>query len=64
MKGRLSGQDEKKLSFQIASIDLAARTMTIREVLWNARPGDPISSISWGNSRTVALAPQARSSLR
>jgi hypothetical protein len=57
MKGRFSGADETKLSYQIATIDTAARTMTVREVLWNANPNDPNSPIIWGGSTTVALSP-------
>ena len=59
MKGRFSGADEKKLSYQIATIDTAARTMTVREVLWNANPNDPNSPVIWGGSTTVALSPHS-----
>jgi hypothetical protein len=57
MKGRFSGSDEKKLSYQIVTIDAASRTMTVREVLWNANPQDPNSPVSWGGATTVALSP-------
>ena len=60
MKGHFSGSDEKKLSYQIATIDTAARTMTVREVLWNANPNDPNSPVIWGGSTTVALSPHSR----
>lgn len=60
MKGHFSGPDEKKLSYQIATIDTARRTMTVREVLWNANPNDPNSPITWGASTTVALLPHRR----
>jgi hypothetical protein len=59
MKGRFSGSDEKKLSYQIATIDTAARTMTVREVLWNANPNDPNSPVIWGASTTIALSPHS-----
>jgi len=59
MKGRFSGADEKKLSYQIATIDTAGRTMTVREVLWNANPNDPNSPVIWGGSTTVALSPRS-----
>jgi hypothetical protein len=59
MKGHFSGIDEKKLSYQIATIDTAARTMTVREVFWNAEPKDPNSPITWGGSTTVALSPHS-----
>jgi hypothetical protein len=58
MKGHFSGTDETKLSFQIATIDSASRTMTVREVLWNADPKHPNAPQAWGGSTTVALAPR------
>jgi len=57
MKGAVSKDDETKLSFQIATIDMASRTMTVREVFWNANPNQP--SLTWGGSTTVALSPRA-----
>jgi hypothetical protein len=54
MKGAMSSADETRLSFQVATIDLASRTMTVREVLWNAVP----VSLAWGGSTTVALSPR------
>ena len=59
IKGHLSGQDETKLSFQIATIDIPSRTMTVREVFWNANPKVPNSPVAWGSSTTVALAPRS-----
>jgi Calcineurin-like phosphoesterase len=56
MKGAISKDDETTLSFQIATIDVASRTMTVREVLWNAHPDHP--SLTWGGSTTVALSPR------
>jgi Calcineurin-like phosphoesterase len=58
MKGHFSGPDETKLSFQIATIDMPSRTMTVREVLWNANPKAPDAPVGWGGSTTVALAPR------
>jgi len=55
MKGKFSNPDESKLSFQIATVDTAARTMTVREVLWNADPQHPEKGPAWGASTTVAL---------
>jgi len=55
MKGKFSNPDESKLSFQIATIDTESRTMTVREVLWNADPQHPEKSPAWGASTTVAL---------
>jgi hypothetical protein len=59
MKGHFSVADETKLSFQIATINVGARTMTVREVLWNAKPLIPSWPVTWGASRTVSLAPRA-----
>jgi hypothetical protein len=56
MKGHYSNMDETKLSFQIATIDLASRTMTVREVLWNRDPQHP-NLVAWGDSTTVGLTP-------
>jgi len=60
MKGHFSATDERKLSFQVATIDTASRTMTVREVLWNANPQQPNAPLSFGSSTTVALAPRLR----
>jgi Calcineurin-like phosphoesterase len=58
IKGSVSATDEARLSFQIATIDTVSRTMTVREVLWNAHPRDPNVAIAWGASTTVALFPR------
>jgi predicted MPP superfamily phosphohydrolase len=58
IKGHFSAEDETKLSFEIATIDTESRTMTVREVLWNADPQHPDSPVRWGSSTTVALAPR------
>ena len=57
MKGSITGNDatdgkgdSSKLSFQVISIDSAAKNMTVREYLWNTK--------SWGTSKTVSLAPR------
>lgn len=55
MKGAVSAEDETKLSFQVATVDLASRMMTVRECLWNADPAQPSGPLSWGGSVTVAL---------
>jgi hypothetical protein len=57
MKGGLSGSDETKLSFQIATVDMATRTMTVRECLWNTHPDDPHAPLGWGGSVTVSIRP-------
>jgi hypothetical protein len=52
IKGALSATDETRLSFQIATVDMVSRTMTVRECLWNNQP------LGWGASTTVALQPR------
>ena len=56
MKGRASQRDETKLSFQVATIDTATKTLTVRECLWNTKPDNPAAPIVWGASATVNLA--------
>jgi hypothetical protein len=56
MKGAISKDDETQLSFQVATIDTVSRSMTVREVLWNAHPDRP--SLTWGARTTVALSPR------
>ena len=58
MKGDVSSRDERKLSFQVVTIDTASRLMTVRECLWNADPRHPDGPIEWGGSTTVALQPR------
>ena len=58
MKGAVSAADETKLSFQVATVDLAARTLTVRECLWNADPAHTAGPLVWGASTTVAFAPR------
>jgi 3',5'-cyclic AMP phosphodiesterase CpdA len=58
MKGEISAKDEKKLSFQLITIDPKARTMTVRECLWNADPSNPKAAIVFGSSETIALFPR------
>ena len=55
MKGNISGTDETKLSFQLISIDTKAKTMTVRECLWNSVPATPSTPIVWGASTTITL---------
>ena len=56
MKGRQSAQDETRLSFQLASVDLASRRMTVRECLWNTGAQQPVR---FGASTTVSLGASA-----
>lgn len=55
MKGARSSKDETKLSFQVATIDAGAKTLTVRECFWNA--GQPTSAprLAWGSMTTVKL---------
>lgn len=55
MKGNFSGTDETKLSFQLVSIDTKAKTMTVRECLWNSTPTNPSAPIVWGATTTISL---------
>lgn len=52
LKSEVSANDDGKLSFQVASLDTAAKTMTVREYLWDAK--------KWGASVTVSLSPRAK----
>ncbi len=52
MKGKFSESDERKLSYQVATIDPDTSTMTVRERLWN--------TASWGDSITVSLSSHAQ----
>jgi hypothetical protein len=58
IKGALSATDETRLSFQIATVDMVSRTMTVRECLWNNQPLTSPVPIAWGASTTVALQPR------
>lgn len=54
MKGKLSSKDETQLSFQVITIDVRRRLMTVRECRWNTVPKDA-SVLQWGQTKTVAL---------
>ncbi len=55
MKGKYSTKNQKRLSFQLITIDAKAGSLTVRECLWNAEAGKPDSSIKWGRSETISL---------
>ena len=55
MKGRYSSQDERKLSFQLITIDSKKCRMTVRECLWNTDPTHPEKPLQWGSSKTISL---------
>ena len=54
MKGAVSATDERRLSFQVVSIDSKRRLMTVRECLWNADAA-ATTNVRWGDSVTVTL---------
>ena len=56
MKGKVSAKDETKLAFELATVDMTTRRMTVRECLWNADPQNPLKPIVWGAERTIAIA--------
>ena len=61
MKGAVSAGDETRLSFQVATVDVAQRRMTVRECLWNTVPSTGHQPIAWGTTTTVSIAaPRAR----
>ena len=49
-----SGSDEKKLSYQVISLDSVSRNMTVRECLWNPTAVNG-AAVQWGSSITFAL---------
>jgi 3',5'-cyclic AMP phosphodiesterase CpdA len=53
MKGAVSADDETRLSFHVATIDMEAQAMTVRECLWNVTPSSP--ALQWGESRTISM---------
>jgi hypothetical protein len=52
MKGLTSAIDERRLSFQLVTIDVKTMRMTVRECLWNSSRNGPVI---FGASKTVAL---------
>lgn len=60
VKGRESGKDETKASFQVVVFDAAARKLTAREYFWNHAEGlvGMLATLAWGRSTTVSLAPR------
>lgn len=55
MKGLVSSENEKKLSFQLVSLDKDAGLLTVREVYWNPDPANPQAPVAFGSSETLAL---------
>lgn len=58
LKGRDSGRDERRLSFQVITFDEATARLTAREYRWNAEAVS--GKTAWGQTRTVSIAPRAR----
>ena len=56
MKGQYSNPDETKLSFQVATVDVALGRLTVREALWNTRR--TAAPVRWGSSTTVSVLPR------
>lgn len=66
IKGKGSGKDETRLSFEVVAFDVSQKKLTTRECLWNrtAGAGGKPTGVAWGESTTVSLLPrsgQARS---
>ena len=53
MKGRISLKDEKKLAFELVTMNTLSGVLTVREVLWNAQDG--VSSFNWGLMANYSL---------
>jgi hypothetical protein len=62
MKGKESGKDEPRLSFQLVTYDVSAGSLTSRECRWNARGREDTDTtpVGWGGTWTVSLAPRAK----
>ncbi len=62
VKGRESGKDEAKISFEVVVYDTAANRLTAREYLWNHATGlvGMPAATAWGRSTTVSLAPREK----
>lgn len=56
MKGAVSAYDERRLSFEVVSIDPGRQIMTVRECLWKAEGAGTVAPV-WGDSMTVTIAP-------
>ena len=62
LKGKESGKDETKISFQVVTFDAEAKTLTARECLWNSRgrTDTDATPVAWGESHTISLTPRAK----
>jgi hypothetical protein len=55
MKGKYSASDEKRLSFQLLTLDPKSQTITARECLWNPDPSNKAQKIVFGETKQVSL---------
>ncbi|HEY4323788.1 MAG TPA: hypothetical protein VGN20_07370 [Mucilaginibacter sp.] len=55
MKGKFSSVDEKKLSFQLITLDTENKLLTVRECLWNTVPSNTNAKTIIGKNITVSL---------
>ena len=55
MKGEYSAKDETLLSFQLISLDVKTKQLTVRECLWNTQPLNAQGEIVFGKSETISL---------
>ena len=55
MKGEHSAKDETLLSFQLISLDVKTKQLTVRECLWNTQPLNAQGEIVFGKSATISL---------
>lgn len=55
MKGNYSSTSESKLSFQLVTINIPKKELTVRECLWNKNPTHPELPVVWGESTTISL---------
>lgn len=53
VKGKSSGRDERKLSFQVVVYDAESGKLTARQCFWNR----PAGRLNWGAETTVDIAP-------
>jgi hypothetical protein len=54
MKGKYSAKDEKKLAFELVSIDTKNKSISVREILWNKSTNINLP-FTWGQMITINL---------
>ncbi|CAN5221053.1 hypothetical protein BH09BAC6_BH09BAC6_27150 [soil metagenome] len=55
MKGKYSSKNEKRLSFQLISLDPEKQMLTVRECLWNTDPQNSAQKIVFGETKQVSV---------